>query len=269
MASGNAKVATTVIASDFTSVSLALDESRSEQQDGRRPRGCSTLIPRALCFSGAMSDHMLTSKMFYLATVVAVGTTFAGCARNQTRQAAAPHQTMRTPDQNARLLASRIEQLKREEQVREARLDQLAQEISDAEARIEQARIEAEHHRCIAEQTRLKAQLTLDWAKCTTEVARFEGCQAKNQATRAKGTALGCMFGVGAAFITSGAALPLTVAGCGGGALAGAVSTNKCGEPPSCTVTFFATLQRTQVPKCPSPHAPPARSQGYRPLPSL
>src|SRR5262249_22138479 len=46
----------------------------------------------------------------------------------------------------------------------------------------------------------------------------------------------GCLFGIGAAVLTGGAAAPLALGGCAGGLAMGSMSEDECGAAPSCAM---------------------------------
>jgi hypothetical protein len=148
-----------------------------------------------------------------------------GCTASKTREAAA--------------LDARIAKLEHEESRRTAKLVELEGEIEAAELSLVNAQAEAKRAECRAQKAIAEAKLTEAVASCGAQLAQHEACVARNDASVSKGAAVGCGLGILAAVVTGGAAAPLTIAGCTGGAVAGKASTSSCGEAPNC----YARLQ--------------------------
>lgn len=129
----------------------------------------------------------------------------------------------------------RLEDIERRIASSEQRLEQVRVEITASEARADQARQQAEIEQCKAQNSQIKAQAMAFQAQCLEEVASYNACEARRAESRADGTILGCLFGIGVAYATAGAALPLALGGCALGKVAG--TRPEC-PVPSCTADF-------------------------------
>lgn len=109
-----------------------------------------------------------------------------------------------------------------------ARLDMVRAEIARAEAQAAIAREQAQFEQCRALSSEIRAEVVSAQADCAKHHAEHNMCEANNSARTAKGGIAGCLLGIGAAAVTSGAGIPLALAGCGGGALAGHATNSDC-----------------------------------------
>lgn len=135
---------------------------------------------------------------------------------------------------DGRHVDERLSTLEQEEEIRRARLAELELQISSAEQRVAAAKADAQFQECRATQTKLAAEIEIAKADCVRVVAERGACVAKNESRTAKGAGLGCAAGWVTAFLTGGAAAPLVVAGCAGGAVLSHGTRDECGEVPAC-----------------------------------
>jgi len=129
---------------------------------------------------------------------------------------------------DASSLQMRVSALQQEQTARQYELQQIA-------AQIEAARRELARQQCLAFTASIDAEVSATAADCMAKRSKFAQCEANNHAHTAEGGVLGCLAGLGAAVVTGGAAAPLTVIGCGGGAALGHASGSECGPDPVCT----------------------------------
>jgi len=136
----------------------------------------------------------------------------------------------------------------------ERRLEQIQAEVSSSEARAEEARQLAIMERCKAGNAQIVAQASAYQAQCLGEVAAYNACEAKRSEAKADGTIVGCLFGIGVALATSGAAAPLALGGCAVGRLAS--ESGECPRP-QCAAEFdraelraLHQLGLTELPMC-------------------
>lgn len=109
-----------------------------------------------------------------------------------------------------------------------ARLDMVRAEIARAEVQAAIAREQAQFEQCRALSSEIRAEVVSAQADCAKHHAEHNMCEANNAARTAKGGIAGCLLGIGAAAVTSGAGIPLALAGCGGGAVAGYATNSDC-----------------------------------------
>jgi S1-C subfamily serine protease len=116
----------------------------------------------------------------------------------------------------------------------QVKLDAIRAEISAAEVRAGEAQREAAFSECRAQVAGVEAAVAGAAAECARRVAAYNACRAENEARAAKSGLLGCVFGIGAAALSGGAAAPLALSGCGLGVAVGSASASECDEVPSC-----------------------------------
>jgi hypothetical protein len=130
--------------------------------------------------------------------------------------------------EDATSLQMRVSALQQEQARRQAELQGVA-------AQIAAARLELARQQCLASSAAIAAEVTVKAAICLASRSKFAQCEANNHAHTAESGVLGCVAGMGGAVLTGGAALPLTLLGCGGGAALGHASGSECGPDPVCT----------------------------------
>lgn len=171
---------------------------------------------------------------------------------------------------------AKLAQLEQEEQVRRQRLDQIELQIAAAQRELTEARAEVEVQQCRVRVSRIQAQMAAMRSDCVQRQARFEACQAGNEAGIARGAAGGCVVGLLAAFLTGGAAAPWALGGCAAGYAAGEATRRDCGSAVKCTPEQFNAIAQdilrkhklTDVPTCGAVQAsePMAESRGSVPV---
>jgi hypothetical protein len=135
-------------------------------------------------------------------------------------------------------LSQRLLRLRQQQQETESELARLRMEAQTLKLEVQEARAEAERSRCEALEAQINAEVIVTRVECLKAQSEYAECDAKNSAKTSNGGLFGCVLGLGAAALTGGAALPLTAAGCAGGAAVGASSQVECGERPTCTEQF-------------------------------
>lgn len=108
------------------------------------------------------------------------------------------------------------------------RLELVRAEIARAEAHAAFARELAQFEQCRAFSSEIRAEVVSAQADCAKHHAEHNMCEANNSARTAEGGIAGCLLGIGAAAMTSGAGIPLALAGCGGGAVVGYATNSDC-----------------------------------------
>jgi hypothetical protein len=136
----------------------------------------------------------------------------------------------------------------------EARLDQVQRDVLASEQRAAEARSLAETEACLAKNAEIRSSVAMSQAQCLEEVSAYNGCEAAASEARADSTLLGCLFGIGLATVTGGAAAPIALGGC---ALGGAVSPGGTCTKPGCADDFdqlerraLARLKLAELPMC-------------------
>ena len=163
-------------------------------------------------------------------------------------------------------LSQRLQQLREEQQKRQAELVQLDKERLALRLEIQEARAAAERSRCEALVSQMDAEVIVTRVECVKAQAEYSECNAENSARTADHGFWGCVLGLGAAVVTGGAAAPLTLAGCGGGLVVATASEETCGSPPQCTqqfndirATVLAKRRLARMPICSRPSPPTLR----------
>jgi hypothetical protein len=148
-------------------------------------------------------------------------------------------------------LIRRVDELRVEQQQRQAELDRIEQEIAAA-------RTEQQRQQCRAISAQLLSEVAIQRAQCLATRSDYAQCVAENEANKSKSGMVGCLVGLGAAVVTGGAAAPLTLTGCGGGLLVGDGNAKECGPSPVCTpdptvlgATVLSAHGLTSWPQCP------------------
>lgn len=131
-------------------------------------------------------------------------------------------------------LETSIQELTQQQQQRKEELEATTAELARFQFETKLAEAEAARSRCKAEVARIDAETKIRQAQCAGALAKYAACDAKNSARTAKSGMWGCMLGVAAGVLSGGSLAPITLAGCGGGALAGGASGEECGELPRC-----------------------------------
>lgn len=148
-----------------------------------------------------------------------------------------------------------IDRLKARQEVERQRLDQIQEEVRTAEARALIAKQEAEFQDCRAQLAAIRSEVALSQASCMKRLATHMQCSADVAKRKGNATLLGCLAGIGVAALTSGAATPIALAGCGAGKLAGPLA-EQCGEQRDCPAInelFTAALSargHRELPSC-------------------
>jgi hypothetical protein len=135
-------------------------------------------------------------------------------------------------------LSQRLQQLRQEQQKRQAEIAHLNAEKEALKVEIQQARAAAEKSRCDALVAQIDAEVIVTRAQCLKNQSDYAECNARNSEKASNGGFWGCVLGMGVAVVTGGAGLPLTAAGCAGGRAVGEASQVACGAPPTCTEQF-------------------------------
>lgn len=112
-----------------------------------------------------------------------------------------------------------LKDLREQQRLADQRLRDAQREERAIEVRIEKARAEARRAECHADLSRLEAEAARASGACAKRHAEWSQCRADVAKTQADDTIFGCLFGLGAAVLTGGAAGPLATAGCVGGRL--------------------------------------------------
>jgi hypothetical protein len=121
-----------------------------------------------------------------------------------------------------------INDLRAQHEREKTRLDAVRAEIARAEAQAAIARERAVFERCRALWSEIRAEVVAAQADCAGHHAEHNMCEANNSARTAKGGIAGCLLGLAATAVLPGAGIPLAVAGCGAGAVAGNASGAEC-----------------------------------------
>lgn len=160
-------------------------------------------------------------------------------------------------------LEYRLSKLEAEEVRRRETLDELEQQIAMAEVRADYAKAYAGYQECKAARASISAEVKVQRALCAQEMAGHAQCVAENEKKTSKGAAAGCLVGIGLAAITGGAAAPVALAGCAGGAAIGSATRSKCGEVPRCVSYInsmepivLAQMGLSEKPTCAEPAKP-------------
>lgn len=155
---------------------------------------------------------------------------------------------------------ARLSSLEEEEAERRQRLDELEHQITRAELKVDHAKARVAYHDCKAARATIDAKTVLYEAQCFQDISAHAQCVAENERDTATGAALGCLLGVGAAVVTGGAAAPAALVGCGGGAVLGYATREKCGDIPRCASQVnemeslvLAEYGLTRAPTCTAP----------------
>ena len=166
---------------------------------------------------GATMRRPIATAILAASTLSVVG---AGCVASKTQAAAR--------------LDRRIAKLEAEEQRRAARLVELEADIEVAERALTRAQREARAAACRARRATVEATVTEAVAACGARVAEHEACVAHSEAQLSKGAAIGCGLGVLSTLVSGGVTAAVPLALCAGGAVAGKVSSERCGRAPTC-----------------------------------
>ena len=160
-------------------------------------------------------------------------------------------------------LEYRLSNLEAEEVRRRAKLDELEQQITMAELRADYAKAYAGYQECKAARASISAEVKVRRAGCAQELAGHAQCVAENDKKTSTGAATGCLIGIGLAAITGGAAAPIALAGCAGGAAIGTATRSKCGDVPRCMSYInsmepivLADMGLSEKPTCVEPEKP-------------
>ncbi len=135
-------------------------------------------------------------------------------------------------------LETSIQTLTELQQQRQIELDATTAELNRLRLETKAAEADVARSRCEAQVARIDAEIKVRQARCVEKIAEYTACTAKNDARTAKAGFWGCMLGLTAGVLSGGSLAPFTLAGCGGGALAGGTSDDECDEPPKCTESF-------------------------------
>lgn len=128
-----------------------------------------------------------------------------------------------------------ISDLRKLHEQEKVRLGMVRAEIARAEAQAAIAREQAQFEQCRAFSSEIRAEVVSAQADCAKHHAEHNMCEANNSAHMATGGIVGCLLGIGATAVTSGAGISLALAGCGGGAVAGYATNSHC-SPVTCDV---------------------------------
>lgn len=129
-------------------------------------------------------------------------------------------------------LESRVEDLRTEQQRRQAELTMLEQ-------RIQAARLEQQRQECRAFVAQLASEVATRKAQCTAMGANYARCVAEEGKRTSNGALLGCAAGLGLTLVSGGLGAGVAATACGAGIAAGMgaaeVTATGCGQAPACS----------------------------------
>ncbi len=185
--------------------------------------------------------------MVRLASLSLVPLAFAPADCADPAAAPAPETEPETACADVEATRSQLHQLELEQERQTLRLIEVRVAVDESEARALQAQAEEERARCFAQVAELDARVSLREAQCYEARASHQRCLATGERERTDGTLLGCVFGLGVAAATGGAAAPLALGGCAAGRVGGEAAADAC-KKPRCT-TRRSRLERRVLKK--------------------